>query len=88
MAAASSHPTFAELSFLERVPVMAKTEESYEDAITKLLEFCNVGSHRLVEDSEVDAELVRYFNDRFAAGKPAHDGEICLAALMHFLPST
>ena len=86
MAAASAHPTFADLSFLERVPVMAKTEESYEDATTKLLEFCNAGNRRLVEDSEVDAELVRYFNDRFAAGKPAHEGEVCLAALMHFLP--
>ena len=31
MAAASSHPTFAGLIFLERVPVMVKTEKSYEE---------------------------------------------------------
>ena len=30
-AAASSHPTSAELSFLERVPVMVKTEKSYDE---------------------------------------------------------
>ena len=86
MAAAEAHPTLAQLTFLERVPVQPATERSYEDAMAHFLEFCNVDKRRLVADAEVDSELVRYFNDRFAAGLPAHYGEVCLAALMHFLP--
>ena len=85
MAAAAAHPTMAQLSLLERVTVKSSTERSYEDAMTKLLEFCNLHDRRLVEDSEVDEEIVRYFNDLFGKGKPAHEGEVCMAALMHFV---
>jgi hypothetical protein len=86
MAAAATHPTLAQLSFLERAPVQPATEQSYEDAMMEFLEFCNIDNRRLVGDAEVDAELVRYFNERFGAGMPAHHGEVCMAALMHFLP--
>ena len=51
--------------------------------MTKLLEFCNLHDRRLVEDSEVDEEIARYFNDLSGKGKPAHEGEVCMAALMH-----
>ena len=85
-AAATQQPTLGQLTLLERVTVKSQTEKSYEQAMNLFVAFCDVDNRRLVEDAEVDAELVRFFNERFAAGQPAHQGEVCMAALMHFQP--
>ena len=71
---------------MERATVQPKTEASCEDATTLFLEFSNVGGRRLVEDAEVDKELVRHFDKRFVNGHPAHEGEVCMPAPMHFVP--
>ena len=75
MGATEARPALARLTFLKRVPARPATERSYEDAMALFPEKCNVGKQRLLEGAEVDSELVRLFNDRFAAGVPVRRGK-------------
>ena len=80
----AAHPTFANLTLLERTPVQPNTEKSYEEAIARFLKFADESAGPLVEDEEVDDAMVQFMNRRFSHGLPAHDGEVTLAGLMHF----
>ena len=78
------HPTLANLSFLERAPIVDKTEKIYEEAVDRFLKWSDTNAGPLVADAEVDDAMVRYMNQQFSKGLPAHDGEQTLAGLMHF----
>ena len=50
----------------------------------EFLRWSDTNAGPLVEDAAVDDAIVRYMNAEFSAGKPAHDGEVLLAGMLHF----
>ena len=54
MAMLASQPTLAGLTLLERTPVQAGTETSYDEAVERFMSFADETAARFVEDAEVD----------------------------------
>ena len=68
------HPTLADLTLLERSTVQSGTEGSYEQAVKIFLTWSDRSAGPLVEDAAVDDAIVRYMNEEFGRGMPAHNG--------------
>ena len=78
----------ANLSFLERVSVSHGTEAKYKKQVEQFLSFADEEKLALVADDEVDAATALYLNMSYSQGRPASDGEVLLAGLPFFQPST
>ena len=86
MTKACEDPTFANLPFLERVPVGPATEAKDKARVEQFLTCADQEKLVLAEDDEVDAAIVQYLNLSYSQGRPVRDGQVLMAGLLFFQP--